>query len=52
MEDKVNTTIRHDSYCRKVSKDGRVCGLYSLHPGGHLDLRQGANKDRWGDGDE
>lgn len=35
MEDDppVNTTHRHNVYCREEASDGRVCSLYSPHFG-------------------
>lgn len=44
----INTTTRHNSYCNAKHADGRRCGLYSPHPGGHLQV-QGSEEDRWFD---
>lgn len=46
----VNTTTRYNNYCRKVSKDGRACSLYSPHEGLHKS-KNGLEKDRFGDDD-
>ena len=44
----INTTERYNNYCNAKHVDGRRCGLYSPHPGGHLPV-QGQDKDRWFD---
>ena len=49
-EQTINTTHRHDVYCRAEAKDGRVCSLYSPHMGGHKP-KHGLESDRWNDGE-
>lgn len=49
-EAEVNTTKRHDAYCRKTSKDGRVCSLYEPHEG-DCKPKHGTEADRFKPGE-
>ncbi|QCG77557.1 hypothetical protein SEA_DIZZYRUDY_61 [Microbacterium phage DizzyRudy] len=46
----INTTQRHNRYCRAEASDGRVCSLYDPHFGKHKP-KHGTEADRFDDGE-